>query len=69
MKSLEDKIKELPPELRQEVEGFVDKLVQQVKQPRRKLTFSWEGALSDTEDDKSSVEVQHEVLEWRYKEK
>ena len=69
MKSLEDKIKELPPELKEEVEEFVNCLVKRGKTTRQKPTYSWIGILSDTEGDKSSVNVQHDIFEWRSREK
>ena len=65
MKTLEELIKELPPELQQEVGDFVQFLLEkQVKKPKGKFKFNWEGALQDLRDQYTSVELQHKVLEW-----
>ena len=37
------------------------------EQPR-KLEFTWEGALADLKDKYSSVELQHEAMQWRFDE-
>jgi hypothetical protein len=66
MKNLEDMINELPPELRDKVEGFVRKLIDaNSAKTRKKPTFSWAGALSDLKGTYSSVDLQHKLLEWR----
>lgn len=65
MKSLEERINELPPELRREVEDFVEFLQErQARKPRGKLTFGWAGALKDLRDKYSSVELQHKITDW-----
>ncbi len=65
MPSLEDRIKDLPPDLRREVEDFVEFLIdRRMRQPRGKMKFGWEGALADLRDQYTSVELQHKVLEW-----
>jgi len=65
MKTIEEKIKELPPELQQEVEDFVEFLLKKHRpKPKGKLKFGWEGALKDLRDKYTSVELQHKVLEW-----
>jgi hypothetical protein len=53
MPELEEKIKELPPDLRQEVEDFVQFLIE--KRLRMK-------------DEYTSVELQHKISEWRAEE-
>ncbi|MBM4293821.1 MAG: DUF2281 domain-containing protein [Deltaproteobacteria bacterium] len=66
MKTLEDKIQELPPELRQEVSDFVEFLLE--KRRRKSLgkpRFDWAGALRDLREQYTSVELQHKILEWR----
>ncbi len=35
---------------------------------KEQLDFSWEGALADLKDQYSSVELQHEAMEWRQEE-
>lgn len=63
MKSLEQKIKELPPELQQEVEDFVDFLTERREQPAKgQLKLDWRGSLRDLRDQYTSVELQHEIL-------
>jgi hypothetical protein len=63
---LEDKIKELPPDLRQEVEDFVQFLMEKrVRKPRRPLKLDWRGALEDMKDEYTSVELQHKISDWR----
>ena len=66
MKSIEERIKELPPKLQKEVESFVESLRRKrPKQQRRKLKFGWAGALRDLRSKYSSVELQHKISEWR----
>ncbi len=66
MKDLQARISELPPELRREVEDFVEFLLEKrMRRPRGKPTFAWAGALRDLRDRYTSVELQHELTEWR----
>jgi hypothetical protein len=66
MKSIEDKIRELPPELQQEVEDFVEFLLERrTRKPARKLRQDWAGALRDYRDQFTSLELQKKALEWR----
>ena len=69
MSTLEDLVKELPPDLRQEVEDFARYLVEKhVPAPRRPMRFTWVGALADLDPGASSVEIQHQILGlWREK--
>jgi len=70
MKDIEERIKELPPELRREVEDFVEFLVEKrMKRPRGKPIFGWAGALKDLRDQYTSVDLQHKISEWRIGEK
>ncbi|MGQ9628527.1 MAG: DUF2281 domain-containing protein [Anaerolineae bacterium] len=65
MKRIEEMIKELPPELLQEVEDFVQFLLEKrTRKPKGKFKFDWEGALEDLRDQYTSVELQHKALEW-----
>ncbi|MCP9449547.1 MAG: DUF2281 domain-containing protein [Nitrospira sp.] len=65
MKPLEERIKELPPDLAQEVEDFVEFLLEKRRRkPRGKLKLDWAGALADLRDQYTSVELQHQALEW-----
>jgi len=66
MKSIEDKIKALPPKLQQEVEDFVEFLTE--KQGRKsagKLRQDWAGTLRNYRDQFTSLELQKKALEWR----
>ena len=70
MKRIEERIgemvKELPPEFQYEVEDFVRFLLEKrTREPRGKLKFDWEGALEDLRDQYTSVELQHQISEWR----
>jgi hypothetical protein len=63
VKSLEEKIRELPPELQQEVEDFVHFLRERREQPvKGQLKLDWRGSLRDLRDQYTSVELQHEIL-------
>ncbi|MBI5095548.1 MAG: DUF2281 domain-containing protein [Candidatus Hydrogenedentes bacterium] len=70
MASLEEKIHELPPDLRREVEDFVEFLNlrrsrAQRPNPGRSPSFSWAGALKDMRGQYTSVELQHQISKWR----
>jgi hypothetical protein len=65
MTAIEEQIKQLPPELQQEVQDFVQFLLEKKARKRRgKFRFDWAGALKDLGDEYSSVELQHKALEW-----
>ncbi|TEU12057.1 MAG: DUF2281 domain-containing protein [Anaerolineales bacterium] len=65
MKTVEETIKELPPELQQEVEDFVQFLIEKrMRRPKGPLKLDWRGALRDLRDQYTSVTLQHKVLEW-----
>jgi len=64
MKNIVERIKELPPELQQEVEDFVQSLEKRVRKPKGQLRLDWRGGLRDLRDQYTSVELQHKVLEW-----
>jgi hypothetical protein len=65
MKPLEERIRELPPDLAQEVEDFLDFLLEK-RRPKADGTFilDWAGALADLRDQYTSVDLQHKALEW-----
>jgi len=66
MRSLEEKIKDLPPGYRQEVEDFVEFILEKrLKKKMEKPKFDWAGAAKDLRDRYSSVELQHKILELR----
>jgi len=65
MKTLVEKIGELPPEDQREVEDFVDFLTEKkVKILKKTPNFSWAGASKDMRDQYTSVELQHKIMEW-----
>jgi hypothetical protein len=64
MKQIEDMIKELPPELQQEVEDFVQFLLEKrVRKEKSQLKLNWRGAMRDLSDQHTSVELQHKMLD------
>ncbi|MBM4287818.1 MAG: DUF2281 domain-containing protein [Deltaproteobacteria bacterium] len=66
MKNLEERIKELPPELHQEVMDFVEFLLtKRGRKPGKKLRQDWAGALKDYREQYTSLELQKKGLEWR----
>jgi len=65
MSTLEEVIKNLPPELQQEVQDFAQFLLQtRVQRKQRKLRLSWAGALREYRDRFTSLELQRKALEW-----
>ncbi len=66
MERLENLIKELPPDLQQEVVDFVQFLLaKRGKQPGRKLRQDWGGALQEYRGQYTALELQKLALEWR----
>jgi hypothetical protein len=63
--TLEEMVKELPLELREEVRDFVELLLEKrARKPKAKLSLSWRGALRDLREQYTSVELQHKALQW-----
>ena len=63
---LEKMIKDLPPDLQQEVIDFAQHLAARRKKSRkRKLRMDWAGALKEYRDQFTSLELQKKALEWR----
>jgi hypothetical protein len=70
MKTIEEMIKELPPEIQQEVKDFVEFLLEKrVKRSRGKPRFDWAGTLKHLGEQYTSVELQHKISDWRAGEK
>jgi hypothetical protein len=66
MENIEERIKALPPELRQEIEDFVEFIYSRwIKKTRSKPNFDWGGALKDLKEQYTSVELQHKISDWR----
>jgi len=64
-RSLEKIIKELPPDLQQEVADFAQFLWQtKIKRKKRKLSLSWAGGLKEFRDQYTSLELQKKAMEW-----
>ncbi len=66
MRSIEEIIKELPPELQKEVEDFVKSLLEKrLSKKGKKLRQDWAGALKEFRNQFTSLELQKKALEWR----
>ncbi len=70
MKNLADKIKQLPPEQKKEIEQLVESWLQgKNKKSRGKPAFKWAGIAKDLRERYTSVELQHRISRWRAGEK
>ena len=61
------KIKKLPEPSKRKVLEFIELLEAREKannELKSKLTFTWEGSLANLIKNKTSVELQHDALEW-----
>ena len=66
MAKLEDIVSGLPPDLRREVEDFIQFLIEKhVRKVGRKLRQDWAGALKSYRHQYTSLELQKKALEWR----
>lgn len=66
MKTIEERLKELPPQLLREVEDFLELLAQKKgRKAGKKLRQDWAGALRDYRDQYTSPDLQKKTLEWR----
>ena len=66
MKSIDERMKNLPPALKREVEEFVNSLLKKRKKKNgKRLRQDWAGALRDYRDQYTSLELQKKALEWR----
>jgi hypothetical protein len=64
--NLARKIDELPPELQNEVEDFVEFLREKkMRKSAGKPEFKWAGVLKDVGEEYTSVELQHKISELR----
>jgi mRNA-degrading endonuclease RelE of RelBE toxin-antitoxin system len=65
-KPLVEMVKELPPEIEQEVKDFVEFLLERrMRKPGKKLRQDWAGALKDYRTQYTSLELQKKASEWR----
>jgi hypothetical protein len=65
---IEEKIQELPEELKREVLDYAEFLLSKYKDKKataKKFKFDWEGGLSGADENLTSVDLQHKALEWR----
>ncbi len=66
MSRIEEMVKDLPPDLYQEVEDFIEfVLTKRSRKPATKLRQDWAGALKEYRDKYTSLELQKKALEWR----
>ena len=66
MPTLKELVKRLPPDLEEEVRDFAEFLLEKWrKREKGEPSFEWAGALKDLRDKYTSVELQHQVTEWR----
>ncbi len=64
--SLQEMLQKLPPDLQAEVRDFAEFLLERkASQTQRPMKFNWEGALKDMRQQFTSVELQHQISEWR----
>ena len=64
MSGLEEVIKELPPDLRQEVADFARFLMEKrARRPKGRMKLDWRGALEDMKEQYTSVDLQHKIQE------
>jgi hypothetical protein len=68
---IKSKLDQLPEELKKEVLDYIEFLLQksygiyEKRDTKNKFKFDWEGGLSKLKKKYTSVELQHEALEWR----
>lgn len=72
MISLDDSLKELLPEEKQEVFDFIDFLRHKRKKSimtknRKNFSFKWSGGLEHLKEKYNSVDLQHKASEWMMK--
>lgn len=66
MTDIQEKIKQLPPDLQREVADFVEFLLaKRETEPRKQPSFGWAGALEGLREKYTSVELQHQIAKWR----
>ena len=65
-KSVEELVRELPPEAQAEVKDFAEFLRQKnARKCTGEAKFNWAGAARDLRDKYTSVQLQHKISEWR----
>ena len=67
-REIEIKARGLPEHLKRQVLDFMEFLLKKYRggdNETETFKFDWEGGLSDLRDNYTSVELQHNALEWR----
>ena len=65
MENFDQLMKELPPELQQEVYDFAQFLKEKKVRPKqKKLRMSWAGALREFREQFTSLDLQRKALDW-----
>jgi hypothetical protein len=65
VRTLEEVIRDLPPELREDVRHYAQSLLHKRAIPRpQKLRLSWAGGLRDVRDQFTALDLQRKALEW-----
>jgi len=66
METVGIKIKQLPQHLQQEVEDFVDFLLEKkATQIKKRATLNWAGGLKEFKDQFTAIELQKKSNDWR----
>lgn len=65
MGTIEDRIRELPPELQAEVIDFIEFLARRAKRKQGAMRQDWAGGLADYRDQYTSLQLQAKSMEWR----
>ena len=61
-----EKIRQLPPELQEEVIGFIDSLlIQKSSKREKKPNLEWIGGLKAYRDQFTALELEKKALDWR----
>jgi hypothetical protein len=65
MQTLTEIVEQLPPDLRQEVEDFVEFLLEKrARFKQKRLRLTWAGALREFREQYTSLDLQKKALEW-----
>ena len=64
-KSLEELVRELPPDMAAEVRDFAEFLLEKrARVTEAEFRLDWRGALRDLREQYTSVQLEHKALEW-----
>ncbi len=66
--TLPELVQSLPSEMQQQVQDYIEFLLEKRRKPHGKPTFEWAGALKDLRDQYTSVDLQHRISDWRIQE-